>query len=326
MLFDWITIERGYAGPAVRAVLPIYNEFACAEPSPELTVGEGFGDLARILYGYHGEPEPLVHEQAFSLPGAVHGGRVLVGFSGGLDSAYQAISMRDAGWDVELFHVAGLNGRYPDEDLFARRFAEAAGIPYTECRVHAKPQRFPDNPAKNQLVMSIMADWGLGRGIGDYAMGADWCTPLSESKVGFTVTDSVEVNEAYVRGMRAHSDIAYHFIPSDMKKVGRVAALRDAGLLEHVYSCIGPHRFRGRLRATNERKYGVRLLPGRCGSCFKCCMESLLLHELGEEMPEAYLTHCWDVLGGSSLSHAADMFGRGVPLQRRRELLLRYGS
>lgn len=324
MLFDWIIPER--SGGLTRAILPLYNEFAADAPAHEITVGEGFGELARIFYSYYGEPEPVVHEYAVPCSKPTGNGEVLVGFSGGLDSAYQALSMEASGWKPILYHVSGLNRRSPDEDVFARRFAEASGFDYMENKVRMRGrQRFPDNPVKNQLIMCMMADDAARMGIGDLAMGEDWGTGLEGSNPLFTVTDSVEVNKAFVRALGRIAGLEVHFIGSADKKLQRLRAVRDRGLLQHVAPCIGPYRFKKWLRKNNEAKYGVHLLPGRCGSCYKCCMESLLLAELGEELPAAYASHCWNVLSDSWQSHTT-AFNKKRPLEERRAVLLSYGS
>lgn len=322
----FVSIERGFVGVATKGILPIYDAFAQAKPPRTLVVGEGWRELAELLYKYHEDSPAEILEAPMALHGGEGGRRVLVGFSGGLDSAYSAVALRDEGWRVTLFHVKGLNLAYPDEDRFARRFARAAEFDYVECAVKTSKQRFPDNPVKNQLVMSLMVDYGQGAGIYDIAMGEDWGTPIAKAKKGFTVTDAVEVNRLYIDGINKAAKIGLHFIDGRVKKISRIERLSRDGILGYVYSCIGAHRFRARLRKTNELKYGVELLPGRCGSCFKCCQEALMLAELGESLPAAYKEHCWHILAESAQSHAPEMFSLKRSVAERRKALLSYGS
>lgn len=324
----YLEIDPEYRGAYTRAFLPVYNAFASARPPMALTVPLGFAEAARALYAKIGAPAPMLMERP--LPRAeCDGSGVIVGFSGGLDSAYVAARLAEAGEDVTLFHLTGLNRQYPDEDAAARAFSEHAGIELVECRVrHAWKEMYPDNPVKNQLVLSLMADHGVRRGVRRYSLGSDWCTPLSECEVGWTLTDSVEVNAGFLASMREAVDgYALEFIPEDVKKVQRVKHLAERGLLAHVSSCITPHRFKRKLAEVNRGKYGVALLDGRCGSCFKCCMEWLLLNHLGMVDPNpAFEGHCWEVLASGKNSHRKDLFSASVPIETRMENLLEYGS
>ena len=97
-------------------------------------------------------------------------------------------------------------------------------------------------------------------------------------------------------------------------------------VLNDIYSCISPHRFNASLREHNEKKYNVKLLNGRCGSCFKCCMEAILLAELNYyDKNSEFINHCWDILAKSKNSHRKDLFDKKKPLQERYNNIINYG-
>ena len=327
----YIEIERGFKGAMARSVLPLYNVFAGADLPAAVKAPRGLGDAVRAVYARMGEAEPAVigYDAATVEVRAADANAAAVGFSGGLDSAYIALRMAADGKEVTLFHVSGLNGQFPDEERKARAFAAASGLRMVECGVrHTGREAHPDNPFKNQLIMALMADWGAANGIASFALGSDWCTHIQECEVGWTLTDSVEVNEAFLAwAEQVMPGYSLTFIPSDVKKAQRLEYVAGKGLLEHVASCISPHRFKRHLAQANAEKYGVELMDGRCGSCFKCCMEWLLLRRIGAAPDNAaFEAHCWDVLANGRNSHRRDLFGADVPIGRREANLMEYGS
>ena len=255
--------------------------------------------------------------------------KVMVGLSGGLDSVYCMRKLIEQGYEVTGVHIAGLNREYAkQEEQAARTSAAMAGARYMKFTVYPPKQAFPDNPWKNQLILSIMLENGAKNGIYRYAIGSDWTTPLSEAVTGFTITDSIEVNREYWAGVKQRFPQAeLIFIPDNVKKYDRLLYLYDCGALEAVSSCVAPNRFRASLHEKNETKYGIHLYPGRCGSCYKCAMEYILLVEGGRvEKNAAFYEHAWDTLATSKTAHRPDLFAKKLPFERRLRNLLDYGS
>ena len=255
--------------------------------------------------------------------------KVMVGLSGGLDSVYLMHRLIEQGYDVTAVHIAGLNREYAKhEEKAAAAAAKRAGARFMKFTVFPPKQAFPDNPWKNQLILSIMLENGAKIGIYRYAVGSDWTTPLSEAVVGFTITDSVEVYREYWNGVQQRFPQAeLVFIPDNVKKYDRLSYLFDRGALEDISSCVAPHRFRQSLHEKNEAKYGIHLLPGRCGSCYKCAMEYILLVEAGRiEKDSAFYEHSWNTLATSKTAHRPDLFAKSLPFERRLKNLLEYGS
>lgn len=255
--------------------------------------------------------------------------KVMLALSGGLDSVYLMHKLKDDGYDVTALHVAGLNKTSSSyEEKYARQAAHDAAVEYVCAKFNSPRQAFPDNPFKNQLIMSMMLDIGVKRGIYRYAIGSDWTTPISQAAAGFTVTDSIEVNRAYWDGIKKRFPQAeLIFISDDVKKYQRLQMLYDIGALRHVSSCIAPQRFRDSLHKRNQEKYHIALMDGRCGSCYKCAMEYILLVEAGRlQKNEQFYAHCWDTLATSKTSHRPDLFSKTIPITKRLQNLKDYGS
>jgi hypothetical protein len=127
--------------------------------------------------------------------------KVMIALSGGLDSVYFMHKLKEAGYEVTAAHVAGINKNSANyEAEAAQRAAAQAGVKFIKIKFSAPRQAFPDNPFKNQMILSMLLDIGIKKGIYRYAVGSDWTTPLSEAVTGFTITDSIEVNRAFWGG------------------------------------------------------------------------------------------------------------------------------
>ena len=264
-----------------------------------------------------------------SVPAVAENNKVMVALSGGLDSVYLMYKLIDEGYAVTALHVAGLNKASSMlEEAAARACAKKAGVPFMVARFKAPRQAFPDNPFKNQLVLSIMLDKGIKQGIYRYAVGSDWTTPLKEAVPGYTITDAADVYREFWQGVQDRFPQAeLIFISDTEKKYDRLKTLFERDALNDVSSCISPLRFRRHLHEENVAKYHISLMKDRCGSCYKCSMEYILLVEAGLiQRDDAYYEHCWHILATSKRAHRPDLFAKHIPIEKRLQNLKDYGS
>ena len=312
------------------ATLPLYN--AAVKEHLSVRVPAEFVQLAEAVFArLHWRTAVSGYTQDFTISEMQKSSRVLIGLSGGLDSVYHAARLQEQGYEVVGVHIKGLNRNSSSfEYNSVKRIARLLGLQVHVVTFNTPRQEFADNPFKNQLVLSIMLDIGVSEGIYRYALGSDYCTPLSESTAGFTITDAAEVNQMYWQGVQEHFPQAeLIFIDGDTKKAERLCYLwnKDRRLVDAVSSCIAPMRYRRHLHQQNAVKYDISLLSDRCGSCYKCCMEYLLLVHTGQiNGDKRYEAKCWDVLATSPLSHRPELFSKSLPLEQRVENLLSYGS
>ena len=74
--------------------------------------------------------------------------------------------------------------------------------------------------------------------------------------------------------------------------------LKDSpALLRLCVSCMSPYRFRQYWHKRTEKKYGVKLMPNRCGCCWKCANEYIAYTDLGIlDFDLNYYIHCLEIL------------------------------
>lgn len=233
---------------------------------------------------------------------------IIVCFSGGKDSTSAALKMKEQGYNVYLYYVFGINKSYPDEFVRVKELAKMLDMPlFVEKVVLKGHTTFHDNPVKNQLIASMALDYGIKNKISAKVCFGDF-------------TDDNVLNSSFLEAWSdtqemwyAHQDFVMNYVPFYEIKIP-FKNYRDTldvissneRLLSMVQGCVLPYRFRNKTKEINEQKYNVKLLPNRCGSCWKCCVEYIFLADKGVvEYNEQFYKHCLDILSDKmSILHA----------------------
>ncbi len=236
----------------------------------------------------------------------------LLGYSGGKDSVAQAIKLMNEGYTVEAFHVRNLNKSYTDECDAATGTCDILGIPIhvAPIKSQGKSKRL-ENPVKNLLVLAMMLDLGGPRGVATYSLGTQVNRPngLDDFYTSLDFSDSPDT-------LFIGSEL-FRQVPGFNLKVGElglsnidiyytiktILSHKDGlELMRTARSCMTQYRFREMRKKHNERKFGVELMPGRCGSCWKCCIEYLVMDALHYiEKKEDFIIHCWHFIDKQQL-------------------------
>lgn len=227
--------------------------------------------------------------------------KAIVLFSGGKDGLAVALKLRADGMQPVLLHVRGINGGayVKQEAEAARAVAEIAGFPFRELKVKlAGKSAHVENPTKNLALACLAASLAVSWGAGCVALGLQsedrWST---NPRCG--LSDNIDVAlpgcaaiEAIVPGLRM---IPASFATDAASLVQIVSDCPEA--LPAISSCMTGARFKRTVREANVRRYGVGLLPGRCGSCYKCALEAVVLAAMeGQVMPKPWADHCVEKL------------------------------
>lgn len=283
----------------------LYQAVSDKPPAPALVLPEPAHELARTVYGALGAQVEIETAPPYMFPLvprldlAQSNTIAVVPYSGGKDSLAVALRLQQRGLDVHLFHVRGANRSSPKEYLAAEAQAKRAGFPlYTgQIRLNGTSP-YADNPVKNQLLLAAAVAYGTTIGATHYALGDFYTDKIATSSAEVNLSDAYEVIEASLPIYRAVvPGFTYHHVLKNY--TASYITLRDMrpDLFEGVASCVAPARFAGGYRKTNERRYGVRLREGECGSCWKCCVDFYVHAHLAlRDWDAAYAHHGADYL------------------------------
>lgn len=271
--------------------------FSLASQSP-IKSSEGWSRLPPILLPLFKTLTGQIQTRALPNPEPICGD-ILVGFSGGKDSTAAAIKASMLGGNPILFYVQGINKAYPREKDAATELAGKLGfdIVYEKVTVTGS-SAFVENPIKNQYILALMVDYGMLSGVSNFTQGNLMEDTCSELDISFGYSDGWEMFEAtrpYFESLIKQYKY-HHLVKNDSDSLSTIIN-HDISLLLHTQSCMTPIRYRGKLHKDNQKKYGVSLLPERCGSCYKCCLEWLHLMAWDKaDKNDGFARHCVDIL------------------------------
>lgn len=224
---------------------------------------------------------------------------IILACSGGKDSAAAILHYRSRGYNVHLFHVLGINRAYPDEYKSVQAIANHLSVPVHFEKIQFEGKLpFPEHPMKNMIIANSAIYYGIKNNIGtNIAFGSYDGVGICYENFYTTGDDSAEMWAAYEDIVRkAIPKFKVHLGLHDVQSTYRWLE-SDKTLLALCRSCIGAHRFRQYNHDNNEKKFGIKLLPNRCGSCWKCATEYIYMadHDV-LEFNEDYYEHCIKVL------------------------------
>ena len=224
---------------------------------------------------------------------------IIIGFSGGKDSTATALYFKKKGFNVYLFHVHGLNKFFPQELESAKAVAKALDLPLIVQNVKLQGKSlYPDHPLKNIIIANMALQWGIENDIGTrLGMGNYYTASVEDLEFATAGDDAIEMWQAYKSVIRK-------FIPSvrvetPLMNLSSTLELFEGEreLLETAQSCVMTYRFKAKHRERIESTYGVKLLPNRCGCCWKCAVEYIYFADKGMlDYNEQYYMHCIEVL------------------------------
>lgn len=219
--------------------------------------------------------------------------------SGGKDSVATAKVLKEAGFNVILYHMHGINQAYYDEYTTIPKIAEYLGVPYyiEDVKLIGKHQ-YVEHPMKNMLIANGAITYCVQNKLPvNIAFGNYSSSKLEDMEFEVCAGDSRDMWDIYERVIQNIIPDFHIFTPLESIKDTYDILGDDLFIYENCISCISPYRFRDYWKNRTEDKYGITLLDHRCGSCHKCCLEYMVLVDNGTlEYNKEYYNHCFDIL------------------------------
>ncbi len=219
-------------------------------------------------------------------PVRLHDDLFVLGMTGGKDSLAVAIKLIKEGMRGVGVHVRGINPAYPHEASAAQEQARALKMKYREVRVRVNKE-YIENPARNHTILLILAEYARILGAGTVVEG------LHEARVAATQpfkTGWSDCKEMARAGQEMLSDcvpwLNNRLVDLPMSDTESIEYVHTNAprMIPMVRSCMTTARHYARVRAISQCIHEPHLmLPGRCGACYKCCREWLVLREIGSE-------------------------------------------
>lgn len=298
--------------------------------SADTALPDMFEHTIRLLCISHAQPCPTLYAAHRHFPKERKpNNKVILACSGGLDSVYQAICLKEKGYDVTLFHVKNLN-YYTNgkEEVITEDIAKALDMPLLSARFIADTRKdnpfrkyWSENSFKDMLFYSMMIDYAYLNDIYNISSGDDLSLDISKAVVGVNLSDAKQITETFMSDLKRY--YVFNFIPTEQNHKGiRLQKLQEHGLLDKYYSCVNPGRFNQQNHKRIESCFGVELYHYNCGLCRKCAFHNLLRHYyLNEEFSPEFIDFCWD-----KIANGADnvFFNKKLPLEQRIKNLYEY--
>lgn len=299
-LSDVSTIDRN--GILTEILVYLYEQFSVNPLPSELDgIPEEFDEYIKFVYDKNKQPFPTIKSRK-SLPvidNVVERDLCLLAFSGGKDSTASALWLKDKGIKTHLYYVKGINASYPNEEYAAVELAKIMDLPLDIETIRFKGTKdFHESPVKNHLIMASAVDKYYKQGFANYSFGVMTNFTVNKTSIDYDLSDCTEFFQLFANIIRkVYPHFTLRIWWEDEGESNAYLNIKHPDIIQHTQSCMMGLRYRDSLRKRNEEKCNVKLLPNRCGSCYKDAAEYLTMLYFGNVKPNReYIKHCMHVL------------------------------
>lgn len=317
-------------------LLDIHDNFNQKVFDKSIVVPKFLQSFTSLIYNAFGQQLPNYIDDSidYSVNLKNNTNDVLLAFSSGLDSVFQAIKLKEAGYNVHLYIVKNIN-RYENNLAykFAKPIADKLGLELIEAnfKYGKKNEKYskiwPENPIKNQLIYASMIDYCYEHNWNKISAGDDFDLKLKDAVAGINLTDAEEVTKTFISCIKSIvPNLEFIPIAKGYDKSIRIKTLIDYQLEDLYYSCVQAGRFNQTFHKKSEEKYHIKLMANNCGCyCRKCAMHNLLLHYKGIKVfPQDFLDACWKRMWNNKCSADYEFFKPELSIEQRISNLFTY--
>ena len=258
------------------------------QPIADVMTGNAYLYPIKYIYGFCDKVDTVQDDKTY-----------IVCTSGGKDSVATAKVLKEAGFNVILYHMHGINQAYYDEYTTIPKIAEYLGVPYhiEDVKLIGKHQ-YVEHPMKNMLIANGAITYCVQNKLPvNIAFGNYSSSKLDDMEFDVCAGDSRDMWDIYESIIQTIIPDFHIYTPLESIKDTYDILGDDLFIYKNCISCISPYRFREYWKNRTEDKYGITLLDSRCGCCHKCCLEYMVLVDNGTlEYNKKYYDHCFDIL------------------------------
>lgn len=293
-------------------------------------INEIFVESVSVIFDIHGFVFAPITTASHTKHKLIENNTVLLAFSGGLDSVYQAFYLREQGYDVLLFHCKNMNYYTNGKEYqVCEDFVIKYNFPivYTTFKQNTKGDNpfkkyWKENSFKNLLLYSMMVDYCVDNNISNISCGDDLRLDIKDAVVGTNIADAKQVTLPFVENIKEEYNINFIFVDSNVNKAQRIQKLQEYNALDNFYSCVNPGRFNQSNHDRIQNKFNVNIEKYNCGVCRKCAFHTLLRHYfLNENYSEQFINFCWEKI---CIGADFEFFNPKLPLQNKIQNLISY--
>ena len=292
---DW---RFGYYGNIGKRLF----ELASCKPLPD-DIGTWPAAIVPLIKNlYAGQDRPLPKLEKKGTIRKTKAGKeklAVVGFTGGRDSVAITCMLMAEGYKVHLLHLSGLNRSHYYEKDNCRAIAEYMDVPLTIRHLKFRGTSGDlSNRLRNQFIMCQQLDFAEEIGGTAITQGNHQADNLGNITNWIWFADAQENYQAYQKAFKGNIEFRTSLCVNPSMVYAKIKELRP-DLLTKLGSCVHPHMYRNLRRKQTKTKYGIDLLPYRCGICYKCCWEYLIFCEMTDlygKPDQKYAMHCLDVV------------------------------
>ena len=230
------------------------------------------------------------YEYPFVINQTMFNNKVLLACTGGLDSTYQAIRLKEQGYDLRLFCICENNNK--NEITAVKQLAESLNVPFIRCNFIYQDVKVK-NVFKNIVLYSLMMDYCQAENVYYISTGDDVTTDINTLHLQTDLAKAKQLTKTLFNDLY----LIYHFsfIPAiKIQKYQKLIKLEEYNLLNTFYSCVGKSELNKINRNYIQTKYNVNLYANNCGKCKKCSLYNLLAYYyLNANFSQEFVDYCW---------------------------------
>lgn len=307
--------------------IDLYNVFNKEVFNKYVSYPSEFDDWIKLIYNKFNNE--IIYRQNYVLPKITlnnTNNNVLLACSGGLDSVYQGIQLRQMGYNPIYYHIQNVNS-YENGNSY-KTLIEASkklNIKLVTGKLSRNYKSnynkyWAENPIKNQMILFTMIDYCKEHDINKICMDGSWEFNIDDVTAGVDVADAPENYDLWLKGINCYIDnLEFIRTSHDISKFDKIKELDELGLMDDIYSCLGAGRFNKYRHDLTEEKYNIKLFSNNCGHyCRKCAHHNLLMHYSNyKTFPQEFIDKCWYIMNNNGFASRNMLFGDEIPLEQK---------